>query len=77
MDTRRLSVVRRNSKIDEAQLVAAIVTGTGLPQDQATALAQAIAEPPAYVEWAVDSSFPALRVADVLTKQGFEVTFDA
>jgi hypothetical protein len=72
-----MSVVRRNSRVDEAQLVAAIVKGTGLPQDQATALAQAIAEPPAYVEWAVNSSFPAQQVADVLTNQGFEVAFDA
>jgi hypothetical protein len=77
MNTRRLKIVRKNGNIGEAQLIAAITAGTDLPPDQATALARAVAEPPAYIEWAWDSNFPADQVADVLIKQGFEVAFDA
>ena len=78
MEMRRLNIVRRTTDIGEEQLIAAITRGTDLPSDQASALAKVVlAELPAHIAWRWDSNFPADQVADVLIKQGFEVTFDA
>jgi len=77
MNTRRLNIKRNNQGVGEAQLAAALLAATALPSDQATALARAVVQPPAHIEWAVGSSFPVEQVADVLIKQGFEVAFDA
>jgi hypothetical protein len=77
MIRRRLEIKRNKQGVSEAQLVTALLATTALPADQATALARAVVQPPAHIEWAVDSSFPVEQVAEVLIEQGFEVAFDA
>ena len=77
MNTRRLNIKRNKSGTSEGQLVTALLAATALPADQAIALARVAVQPPAHIEYAVDSSFPVDQVADVLIKQGFEVAFDA
>lgn len=63
--------------VTEAALLVALREGTNLALDVATSLAQCAVAAPARIEWASDSDFPAEQVADVLIRQGFEVSFDA